>query len=326
MKPRVDISVLVTGANGGLGFETCKHLIKDGAKRIILACRTLEKAEAARSELERNAGSKLETALDIAGGFDMNSPASIEEAVAKLPPDTSLDTLFLQAGGVTYGTAWKTVSHNGHQVERTIFQNVLGGHITLAALLERGFLARGARIVAAGGEGARGIPKLIARPNFQSADALRDYVNVANREAPYSEMDAMGVSKFASALWVRHANRSHGEALEFVWFTPGLTAGTNGLAGVGATKQWLFENIGFPLMVLFRQAQTAEQGGRKFADCLQRRIGQPGALIGAPEGKSLGELQDQTPMNAGFSDVALQDAFWNLAESVCGALPRAPTA
>ncbi|WP_320667524.1 oxidoreductase [Prochlorococcus sp. MIT 1307] len=44
--------VLVTGANSGLGFETCKALIKKNAT-VILGCRSLEKAQIARNELLR---------------------------------------------------------------------------------------------------------------------------------------------------------------------------------------------------------------------------------------------------------------------------------
>ena len=45
---------LVTGANSGLGLETARALAAQGAT-VLLACRSLERAEAARQELERAA-------------------------------------------------------------------------------------------------------------------------------------------------------------------------------------------------------------------------------------------------------------------------------
>jgi NAD(P)-dependent dehydrogenase (short-subunit alcohol dehydrogenase family) len=45
-------TVLITGGNAGIGLETAKGLAKMGAK-IILACRNLESANAAKSKFRR---------------------------------------------------------------------------------------------------------------------------------------------------------------------------------------------------------------------------------------------------------------------------------
>ena len=313
--PRTDLNVFVTGANGGLGLATCHHLVRDGATRLVLACRTEAKAEESRAHLlslEAAAG----PALESVGGFDMNDPDAIRSAVAKLPGSQPFDTVFLQAGGVVYGDSWRTVDYAGHPVERTVFQNAVGPLVTLEALRCRGLLAPHARVVIAGGEGARGIPGMIAKPSFASWAELRAYVRVEDIGAKYVEMDAMGVSKFVSALWTMEAATRYRDEMEVIWFTPGLTAGTRGLQGVGRVKQLVFERLGFPLMVRFGRAQTVDQGGRKFADCLQRRIGESGDLIGAPEGGALGELQDQKPMNAAFDDLSLRTGLWEFLSGI----------
>ena len=77
------------------------------------------------------------------------------------------------------------------------------------------------------------------------------------------------------------------------------------------------------MMVLLGKAQTAAQGGRKFADCLQGKIGGNGDLIGAPEGKALGTLQDQKPMNASLTNKALREAVWQMTAEICGQPPSA---
>ena len=43
---------VVTGANTGLGFECAQHFVHLGAKRVILACRSLSRGEAAKQRIE----------------------------------------------------------------------------------------------------------------------------------------------------------------------------------------------------------------------------------------------------------------------------------
>ncbi|MEM1333642.1 MAG: SDR family NAD(P)-dependent oxidoreductase, partial [Actinomycetota bacterium] len=42
---------LITGANSGIGFEAAKALVDNGA-HVVLACRSVEKAEQAVAEIE----------------------------------------------------------------------------------------------------------------------------------------------------------------------------------------------------------------------------------------------------------------------------------
>jgi NAD(P)-dependent dehydrogenase (short-subunit alcohol dehydrogenase family) len=43
--------VVVTGANSGLGFEAAKAFYTMNPERMILACRSVEKGEAAKAEI-----------------------------------------------------------------------------------------------------------------------------------------------------------------------------------------------------------------------------------------------------------------------------------
>jgi len=315
-------SVFITGANGGMGVEVCRYLVEDGFGHITMACRTEGKATAAMAEVRKTTNGSA-TDVTTAAGFDMTDPAAIEAAVDALPADRPFDVVFLQAGGVVYGKDWKSVTWNGVSVERTVFQNVVGAHVTLSRLMHRGLVKPGARVVIAGGEGARGIPGLIGKPEFASADDFVNYALVADPSRPYVDMDAMGVSKFAGALWSQKVAQLLEDQMDVVWFTPGFTAGTKGLKGVGAFKQWMFENIGFPVMVALGKAQSAKQGARKFADSLEGKVGKNGDVIGAPEGTALGAYTDQKPMNPGLTDPAIRDAFWNILEEVTGPFPTA---
>ena len=49
-------TALVTGANSGLGFEAAAQLAEAGWGKVILACRSEDKAEAARARLIKRTG------------------------------------------------------------------------------------------------------------------------------------------------------------------------------------------------------------------------------------------------------------------------------
>jgi NAD(P)-dependent dehydrogenase (short-subunit alcohol dehydrogenase family) len=44
-------TALVTGANSGIGFETCRQLLHAGLNTLIMAVRTVTNGEKARNEL-----------------------------------------------------------------------------------------------------------------------------------------------------------------------------------------------------------------------------------------------------------------------------------
>ncbi|KAF8848015.1 NAD(P)-binding protein [Acephala macrosclerotiorum] len=51
-------TVIVTGANVGLGFEASRHFVRLGASKVILACRSVKKGEDAKANIERTTARK----------------------------------------------------------------------------------------------------------------------------------------------------------------------------------------------------------------------------------------------------------------------------
>ena len=309
--------VLITGSNGAMAVETIKHLIKDGFVDIVMACRIEAKGNTARQEILSSVNNAKDTNISVIGGFDMNKPLEIEKAVNLLSGGGPFDIVFLAAGFAVFGDDYQHVEWNGKKIEKTVFQNLIGSHVTLSELKKNNLLNPGARVVLAGGEGARGIDGLIEKPNFDSPEQLRQYVFL-QAGGKYNPMNAIGVSKLCGAWWVRKMAKIEAGNMDVIWFSPGLTSGSAGLKKLALPKRVVF-SIMFGFMNLIGKSQTPEQGGRKYADCLEGKVGGNGDILGAPEGKTIGKLTDQTSMNPAISDEVLIEEFWDILEEVTGA-------
>lgn len=119
-------TVLVTGANSGLGFEAAVKFVSLGASTVILACRTLAKGEEAKSQIENRIGRK-----DVCKvlQLDLDSFESIRQMVIRLQKGR-LDVALLNAGVIQPGYH---VSKEGW--EETLQVNVLGTALLALLLL-----------------------------------------------------------------------------------------------------------------------------------------------------------------------------------------------
>ncbi|MEM7155752.1 MAG: SDR family NAD(P)-dependent oxidoreductase [Myxococcota bacterium] len=312
--------IFITGANGGIGAATCRALLREGAAEVVMACRSEAKGEAAREQILAETGADPER-LTVYGGFDMLDPEAIRAAVAKLP-NAPFDRVFLSAGGWVYSDDYQTMVSRGVTVEKTVFMNALGGHVTLAQLLNRGLLTPSARIVVMGGEGGRGVPGTpLVKPDFSDAAAFIAYAHGEGSNRPaYEPPVALGTSKLYASVWSQRLARELEGRFEVVCMSPGLTGATAGTGGLPKWKEFVFQKIAFPIMVWTGKAQWPDAAGQKCADVLSGKLGTHGDILGAPEGKALGPLVDQKPMQEAYTNVAFQDALWDLATQAVGPL------
>ncbi|KAH7910002.1 hypothetical protein BJ138DRAFT_160175 [Hygrophoropsis aurantiaca] len=112
-----DQTILVVGANVGIGFEAAKHFARMNPRKLIMACRNERKGKDAIKELEQETGyERVELRL-----VDLASFASVTAFAEKFSgeQDTRLDILVMNAGVVMgeYGTTedgWETTLQVNH--------------------------------------------------------------------------------------------------------------------------------------------------------------------------------------------------------------------
>nr|WP_201470708.1 SDR family NAD(P)-dependent oxidoreductase [Microbacterium hydrocarbonoxydans] len=136
--PRLDgRTVLVTGANAGIGYWCAEMLAAHGA-RVLLGCRSTERADVAATSIRAHAeGADLGTVQ-----IDLGSLVSIASAAASL--DERVDAVICNAGVKAADRSARTADG----LDLMVGTNALG-HFALLAQLDH-VLADDARVVAVG--------------------------------------------------------------------------------------------------------------------------------------------------------------------------------
>ena len=91
-------TIVVTGANTGLGLEACKHFCRLGATRIIAGVRSHSKGEATKAAIESDAG---RTGVVECWLVDYSSYASVKEFGDRVAALERVDAVVLNAGLAT---------------------------------------------------------------------------------------------------------------------------------------------------------------------------------------------------------------------------------
>lgn len=132
-------TAIVTGANGGIGKETAKQLAKRGA-RVILACRDVAKAEAARNEINDWVGDNCEV---VVKRIDLSSLRSVREFAEDVIKNESRVDLLVNNAGVIASVRQET--EDGFEIHFAV--NHLGHFLLTYLLLPKLELCRPSRVV-----------------------------------------------------------------------------------------------------------------------------------------------------------------------------------
>lgn len=122
-------TVIITGANSGLGFETAKKIALNKNYRLILACRNLQKAELAKEAIIKETENQNIECLKL----DTSSLQSVEEFAIEF--EKTNDTLFglINNAGISGMHQGKSVD----DVEIVMATNYLGHWYLTNLLLQK---------------------------------------------------------------------------------------------------------------------------------------------------------------------------------------------
>ncbi|KAF7960487.1 hypothetical protein EAE96_000167 [Botrytis aclada] len=91
-----DETIIITGANTGLGLEAARHVSRLNARLLILAVRSQSKGEAAKASILASTG-RPESSIEV-WSLDMQSVSSIQAFSSKVDKLPRVDAVLANAG------------------------------------------------------------------------------------------------------------------------------------------------------------------------------------------------------------------------------------
>lgn len=176
---------IITGANSGVGLETTRQLVKQGA-HVVMACRRPDAGEDARKGFDGLKGTSEVLHCDLA---DLSSIRTFVETF-KASHDR-LDGLGCNAGAVIMGSK---ATYSGDGFEMTIAASYFGHFLLTELLLDRLRACAPSRIY------------IISSVVHANSPARRYAVNLDDlnwKSRRYSAFDAYGEAKVAAVLYAR---------------------------------------------------------------------------------------------------------------------------
>ncbi|MBX2799965.1 MAG: SDR family NAD(P)-dependent oxidoreductase [Myxococcales bacterium] len=284
-------TVLVTGANTGIGFEAAKVLASQQA-RVILGCRSRERAEAARQRiLEATPDAELHL-VDL----DLGDLSSVRRAAEEVAREPRLDVLINNAGVMMPP---KQLTPDGFELQFGV--NHLGHFALTCLLLPTLEQTEGSRVVITSSNGHR-----MGGIDFEDPQAERSY----------SPLGRYSMSKLANLLHMYELHRrlsAAGSSTIAVAVHPGGTD-TDLFRHLPGALVWMLRPLAWPLLnqpaagawpTLLAATHPQVQGGQYFG---------PGRLELSGPAKQVGS-------NARSRDPELARRLWDLSVQLTGIDP-----
>ena len=233
------LTVLITGCNSGLGFESMRTLAGQGA-HVIGTARTQAKADEACAAVE---GKTTPLVCELT---DMDSVAACAEATLAL--DKPIDVLMCNAGIMALPKL-EQVDVAGVTLEKQFVVNHLGHYLLIRLLLPRVAMAEAPRVVMLSSSGYALAPQ----------DVGIEFDNLSGSRK-YSAFKAYGQTKLSNALIAKEITRRYADnRLTANAVHPGLVATNLGRYISGKPRD--------PNEPLRKGFKTADQGAATQVYC-----------------------------------------------------------
>lgn len=312
-----DQTALVTGANSGLGFEAAAQLAEAGYGRVILACRTLEKAEIAKEALSSRVGFDPFETLEVDVSSVESAQAASDELVRR---GGVIDTLLLNAGMVSGETMNKSVDG----VEVAFASSIIGHHVMALRLVESGTLSNGAQVVIAGSESANNdIPAMMDMKLYDFAtdaaeefgddlhDAMVAFATGAKPER-FNGTRYYATTKVFTAWWSAAMARRFGDRISVFTVSPGANLSTNAGRHTTGFKKFLFTKLMPAVGPAIGMGTHVSVGAKRYLDVLHG-VGGPyisGRTYTSRPKKLIGPLHEMTHPH--LLDLDRQEVAWSV--------------
>jgi NAD(P)-dependent dehydrogenase (short-subunit alcohol dehydrogenase family) len=293
-------SILITGANIGLGKETARQLaLRKETKKVILFCRNQAKAEAAKKDLEAETGKKI---FEIIIG-DVSDADSVRKAVEKIKEP--IDAVILNAGGMVGKTAGKVTPSGMNELAAT---NILGHVILVEELIKHDKLKK--TVLLASSEAIPGVKALGMKPVSMKTSSVDEFAAVLDGSFFGNKFDAMqayGYVKYVATMWMFSMARKYPD-LKFVAMSPGNTGGTQAPDNIPQPMKFMITYIMMPIvMPLMGVVHKLEVGAKRFVDGISDEQYKSGIFYASKEGKLTGEVVDQATFFVDLKNNSFQD-------------------
>ena len=294
-------SILITGANIGLGKEAARQLaLKKETKKIILFCRNQSKAEAAKKDLEEKTGKKI---FEIIIG-DVSDADSVRKAVEKIKEP--IDAVILNAGGMVGKTAGKITPSGMNELAAT---NILGHVILVEELMKHDKLKKAVLSISA--EAVPGVKMLGMKPVAMKTSSVDEFAAVLDGSYfgnAFDAVQAYGYVKYVVTMWTLSMARKYPD-LKFIVVSPGNTKGTLAPNNLPPAMQFMLKYFMMPVVfpMLGGMVHKLEVGAKRFVDAISDDRYKSGVFYASKEGKLSGDMVDQSTFYTDLKNITFQD-------------------
>ena len=281
-------TAIVTGANSGIGYETALALYEAGA-RVVVACRSLEKADQAIDRMKQVNGSGI---LEP-GVIDLSSLDSVREFTAAFRGSHDHLDVLINNAAVMVPPAGKT--QEGFELQ--FGTNFLGHFLLTGELYPLLAAASNSRVVT------------LTSLAYTSAEI--DFLNLRH-EYLYDAEREYGQSKLANLMFALHLQDLIDDTADYVMSMA---------AHPGVTKTDLSRNMSEEAwkgaVEKFGELMPASQGALPALFAAVSNDVEPGALYGPDQDGGLRGYPAKVPVQGIATNLSLNKKLWSLAENAC---------